>query len=146
MLGPLSSYVPEKPYPPSETDDWESGIAAAKKARKPVFFDFTGRTCVNCRRMENGMFKRAEVEELMKNYVVVRLYTDAKKPDDAKERSERNAKEQLERFKNETLPFYAIVAPDGNILDTFPEGYTQDVKKFTNFLKRAIPKTMTAQN
>ncbi len=134
----ISSILPPREYPPMTTDDWESGIAAGKKAGKPVFFDFTGVTCVNCRKMENGMFKRKDVEELLKNYVVIRLYTDVANTHEERLRSERNSKVQLDRFHTETLPYYAIVEHDGKLLGDFPEGYTQDVDKFTTFLKQAL--------
>jgi len=89
--------------------------------------------------MENSMFTRKEVEELLKHYVVVKLYTDAENTEEEKARSKRNAKEQEKRFNQNTLPFYAIVSPEGTVLDTFPEGYTDDVKKFSQFLKRGLP-------
>ena len=141
----FGTFPPPREYPPSTTDDWESGMAAARKAGRPVFFDFTGFTCVNCRLMEGGMFKRREVEDLLKNYVVVRLYTDAENPEEEKKRSKRNSLEQENRFKQQTLPFYAIVSPSGEVLDTFPEGYTTDVDKFTKFLKRGLPNQASAQ-
>ena len=134
----VSSILPPREYPPLLTDDWESGIAAGKKAGKPVFFDFTGLTCVNCRKMENGMFKRKEVEELLNNFVVIKLYTDVKKPEEGKLRSERNSKDQVARFHNDALPYYAIVEPSGRLLGDFPDGYTEDVEKFTTFLKRSL--------
>ncbi|MEI6235270.1 MAG: cytochrome c biogenesis protein CcdA [Planctomycetota bacterium] len=138
------STIPPREYPPDVNDDWESGIVAAKNAGKPVFFDFTGVTCTNCRKMENSMFKLKEVEEIMKNYVVIRLYTDVDSTPVERARSERNAKDQETRFKQTTLPFYAIVAPDGKVLETFPQGYTENVGEFTDFLKRGLPKTLAA--
>ncbi len=153
-IGMLRSYVPQRPYPPKVTDDWETGMTLARKQGKPVFFDFTGLTCVNCRLMEEDMFQRKEVEELLKNFIVVKLYTDARESDAEKAISERNANDQKDRYKMETLPFYAIVAPDGQDLAFFPDGYTQDEKEFTDFLKAAlqgktaaqIPAQATAQN
>lgn len=134
----VDSTLPPREYPPKDTDDWESGIAAARKAGKPVFFDFTGRTCVNCRLMEGSMFKKKEVEDLLNNFVVIRLYTDVRDDDASSARSDKNARDQKERFQKETLPFYVIVNPDGNEVVTFPKGFTQDVKEFTDFLKRGI--------
>ena len=145
-LGSLASFPPPRPYPPSTTDDWETGMAAARKAGKPVFFDFTGFTCVNCRLMETSMFSRKEVDDILKNYVVVRLYTDAKNSDEEIARSARNVTEQEKRFKVNTLPFYAIVAPDGQVINTFPKGYTDKVDEFTQFLKAGLSSQVTAQN
>ncbi len=134
----IGTFPPPRPYPPSTTDDWESGMAAGRKAGKPVFFDFTGFTCVNCRLMEKGMFTRKEVDDILKNYVVVRLYTDANNSPEEIARSAKNVAEEVKRFNNSTLPFYAIVAADGTILNTFPEGYTTDVDRFTLFLKSGL--------
>ena len=153
-LGLLDSYIPSPEYRGAGRssdgliwlEDWEAAKAEAQKVNKPIFVDFTGHTCTNCRRMESGMFKRPEVSSLLKDYVRVRLYTDGRENQADIERSARNQRLQQERYGVVTLPFYALVKPDGNDLVIFPDGYTTDVGEFTQFLKRGQPSSLAAQN
>ena len=57
-------------------NDFEQALARARQEQKPVFVDFTGYTCTNCRWMEANMFTRPEVQNELRGYVLVRLYTD----------------------------------------------------------------------
>ena len=57
--------------------DLEEGLAYAKKVGKPVLLDFTGHTCVNCRRMEDLVWVDKEVSRLInEEYVLIQLYAD----------------------------------------------------------------------
>ena len=61
--------------------DYESGIAAARAQHKPVFIDFTGFGCVNCRKMEASVWEDARVADKLNNdYVLISLYVDDKTP------------------------------------------------------------------
>ena len=61
--------------------DYESGIAAARAQHKPVFIDFTGFGCVNCRKMEASVWADARVADKLNNdYVLISLYVDDKTP------------------------------------------------------------------
>lgn len=142
-LGFFAQYPPSNPYPPSTTEVWESGLAAARKQCKPVFFDFTGFNCVNCRRMEDEVFSRNDVEALLKNFVVVRLYTDAEKPVDLKQRSEKNMQTLLDKYNVSAVPFYAIVSPDGTRITEFAKGYTSDIPEFKSFLAKGASGKVT---
>jgi thiol:disulfide interchange protein DsbD len=137
-LGIMTAYVPPNPYPVRLTDTWEDGLAAAKKSQKPIFFDFTGITCTNCRRMESNMFKRDVIRKLMDKFVVVQLYTDVGKTPEQVIAKEKNSKVQSERFDNETLPFYVIVTPDDKVLAQFDKGYTEDTDEFKAFLQKGL--------
>ncbi|HLX61302.1 MAG TPA: cytochrome c biogenesis protein CcdA [Planctomycetota bacterium] len=136
QLGWFGAWGPPREYPTRKTDNWESGIAQGRKAGKPIFFDFTGITCTNCRRMEQSMFTRDEIKALMKKFVVIQLYTDVPSTPEEVAASEKNSKTQAERFGNVTLPFYVIVTPDDKVLAQFDKGYTENVEEFKSFLNK----------
>jgi thiol:disulfide interchange protein DsbD len=60
--------------------DYEEGVAYAKSVNKPVMLDFTGKACVNCRNMEQGVWSDSQIKSILKNEVVlVSLYVDDRK-------------------------------------------------------------------
>ncbi|MFH0939617.1 MAG: cytochrome c biogenesis protein CcdA [Planctomycetota bacterium] len=140
-LGIVDAYVPPKVYPGDKNtsteltwlDDWNVAVVEAHRLRRPIFANYTGHTCTNCRRMETGMFLRPEISERLRDYVRVRLHTDGRKDAAEIEQSNRNQRMQQERYRTTALPFYAIVSPDGVDLATFP-GYTEDAESFQRFL------------
>jgi thiol:disulfide interchange protein len=94
-----------------------------------VLVNFTGYACTNCHWMKANMFPRPEIAPLLKDFVLVDLYTDGT---DAA--SEENAKMEERRFNTVSIPFYAILDPDEKVIATFPEA-TRDAQKFAAFLK-----------
>ncbi len=67
------------PYGIDAFYDYDQGLAYAKSVNKPVFLDFTGEQCVNCRRMEQDVWSNPTVLRLLKeDYVVISLFTDSK--------------------------------------------------------------------
>jgi len=111
------------------TNDYESALQQAKAEKKPVFIDFTGYTCTNCRWMEVNMFTKTPVREELAKYVRVRLYTDGEgQPYEGFQQM------QQEKFGTVALPLYAVVKTDGKSLTTFP-GLTRDEAQFVSFLK-----------
>ena len=116
------------------TNDYEAALAKAKAENKPVFIDFTGYTCTNCRWMEANMFTKPAVVQELNKYVLVRLYTDGEG-----EPYEGFQQMQEERFSTVALPFYAIVKADGEKIGTFP-GLTRNEGEFTQFLQNATGK------
>lgn len=133
--------------------DYEQALECAKAQGKPLFIDFTGHGCVNCREMEARVWSESEVLERLKNdFVVVALYVDDKTmlPESEwttsaydgkvkKSIGKKNADFQISRFKINAQPYYCILDPDGNLL-TEPMGYNLDVNKFVNFLNEGINK------
>jgi thiol:disulfide interchange protein DsbD len=103
-------------------------MAQAKKLNKNVFIDFTGYSCTNCRLMEKTMFPRPEVARALENYVRLKLYTD-----DRARGAERRAY-QAKLFNTVTLPFYAVITPEGEVIAT--EAYTQDEERYVAFLRK----------
>ena len=76
------------------------------------------------------MFTRPEIEQELKKYILVELYTDG-----TDEASRRNQDFQQSRFSTVALPFYAIVGADEKVVATFA-GVTRDSAEFLAFLKR----------
>ena len=111
------------------TDDYEGALQKARDEHKPVFIDFTGYTCTNCRWMEANMFTKAAVRQELEKYVRLRLYTDG----DGEVYEKQQAMQQ-EKFGTVALPLYAVVNGNGNPLTTFP-GLTRDEGEFVSFLK-----------
>ncbi len=127
-IGKIRSGEPELTW----RDDYEAALVEAKATGKPVFIDFTGYACTNCRWMEANIFPEKEVHALLKQFVRVQLYTDGRE-----EVHKRNRDLQEANFGTVALPLYAIMLPDGKEIAHFP-GMTRDVDIFVRFLKQGI--------
>lgn len=111
------------------TNDFKAAIEKAKQENKPVFIDFTGYTCTNCRWMESNMFPKEAVRRELEKYVRVRLYTDGEG-----EPYESFQQMQQDKFNTVALPLYAIVNANGDEIVTFP-GLTRQEEEFVSFLQ-----------
>jgi thiol:disulfide interchange protein DsbD len=109
-------------------NDYPAGLKQAELEGKPIFIDFTGYTCTNCRWMEANMFPRPEIRAELNKFVRVRLFTD-------REGQPYQGQQQMEkdRFDTVALPLYAILTQSGQIKASFP-GLTRDPKEFLHFL------------
>jgi len=133
-------------------DDYETGLEYAKKVNKPVMIDFTGKACVNCRKMEQNVWPEDKVLNILKNKVVlISLFVDDKRPlheDDVVE-SVLNPGKQLKyigqkwsemeaiKYGTNAQPFYVLIDHnEKNLLD--PVGYTPDVEEYYTWLKTGI--------
>ena len=128
--------------------DYEEGMAYAKKHNKPVFVDFTGYGCVNCREMEAAVLSDDKVSAIInEDFVVIELYIDEKKALDepiqvtinGKDRKLRSIGDkwsylQESRFGANTQPFYVLLDNEGNLLSG-SYSYDKDVNKFIEFLE-----------
>lgn len=131
--------------------DLEEGLAYAKSRNLPVFLDFTGYACVNCRKMEEHVWPKDKVKNLLTNeYVVISLYVDDKTPLPEEEQVTLTYKTggtkrlrtvgdkwqffQTDNFNNNSQPWYALITHTGKLLNT-PVGYTPDVNQYVNFLQ-----------
>ena len=114
-------------------ENYEEAIAESKKTGKPLFIDFTGVSCTNCRWMEKNMFPRKEVQAELEKMIKVRLFTDRRNvPQD-----KINQQMQEERYGSVELPLYVIVTPDEKLIAKTPYDANQD--NFMSFLKKAQP-------
>ncbi|MCT4614520.1 MAG: thioredoxin family protein [Marinifilaceae bacterium] len=131
--------------------DYEEGIAAAKAENKPVFIDFTGHGCVNCREMEANVWSDPRVLKILnEEYVIIALYVDDKlklpkedwyvsKVDGKKKKTlgKQNADFQIERYKTNAQPYYCLIDNEGKDM-VEPRAYDLDVDAFIQFLENGI--------
>ena len=131
--------------------DFEQGMACAKAQNKPVFLDFTGHGCVNCREMEATVWSDPRVLERLKNeFVIIALYVDDKTalPESEwvtsaydgkvkKTLGKKNADFQISRFGVNAQPYYVLLDPDGNLL-VDPKAYDLNPNNFVDFLDEAL--------
>ncbi len=127
--------------------DYNQALACAKAQHKPVFIDFTGHGCVNCREMEARVWSDSQVLERLKNdYVVVALYVDEKTtlPEtewytssyDGKVKKtigNQHADFQITRFNNNAQPYYVLLNDQGQLLKK-PKAYDLSVENFVQYL------------
>ena len=105
-----------------------AGLAAARETGKPLFVDFTGYTCVNCRWMEKEVFARKPVLAALRDrFVLAQLYTDGGP------HAEENQRVQIERFRTLALPYYVVLSPDNAVLATHA-GIMADHRDFLEWL------------
>ena len=133
--------------------DYDEGLACAKALNKPVFIDFTGHGCVNCRNMEAAVWVNPQVRKLLdEEFVLIALYVDDKTalPENELTSVEfggktRNIKTignkwsyyQASKFGSNSQPFYVLLDTDGNLL-TAPHAYDLNVDNFLNFLNTGL--------
>ncbi|MGA1198164.1 MAG: protein-disulfide reductase DsbD family protein, partial [Candidatus Latescibacterota bacterium] len=113
-------------------DDYEAALLEAKATGKPIFIDFTGFACTNCRWMEANIFPEPEVHNLLKQYVRVQLYTDGREAV-----HQHNREFQESQFGTVALPLYVVISPEGETLASFP-GMTRDKGVFVKFLEKGF--------
>jgi thiol:disulfide interchange protein DsbD len=144
-----------KSTPPGYTAfyDYDEAMAAAKKLNRPVMIDFTGWSCVNCRKMESEVWTNPAVKnEINKNFVLLQLYVDEKRklPDSLQYYSKildtkittvglKNTDFEATRFDRNSQPYYVFLDQNGNMLTD--KGYSAqngyDPQKFLDFLEKA---------
>lgn len=129
--------------------DYEQALACARQQNKPLFIDFTGHGCTNCREMEAVVWSQPEVLQRLKNdFVIVALYVDDKTelPEqewitsryDGKVKKtigKKNADLQITNLENNAQPFYILLGPDEKVL-AWPYAYNRDAQKFVDFLEQ----------
>lgn len=128
--------------------EYDEALAYAKKVGKPLFVDFTGHGCVNCREMEARVWSDPRVLKLLREkFVILALYADDKKEADEKDwvtnESGRvlksigkiNSHLAMTKFNVNAQPYYAILNPYTEEPITQPRGYDLDVENFLEFLK-----------
>lgn len=115
-------------------ENYDLALQKARDENKPVFLNFTGVTCTNCRWMEKNMFPDPLVKKELDRFVLAELFTDRETAAHQAE-DEKNAERQSRQFGSAALPLYAIISPDEKTLAVFPS-LTRDKQEFINFLQR----------
>lgn len=132
--------------------DLEEAKAYAKKVNKPIFIDFTGKTCANCREMEYYVWTDEEVKRILnEEYVMVALYADVNYIEipeeewitDSKGRTiktlgKRNLEYQKNKYNMNAQPYYVLIDSEENVLTKENHKYDRDVQNFINFLNEGI--------
>lgn len=131
--------------------DYDEALKASKVLGKPVFVDFTGHGCTNCREMENRVWSDPEVlKRLRENFVLAALYVDDKVIELPKEEwytnkdgrevkllGKKNSEIQIEKFGANAQPFYVILDSEGNSL-VQPHAYDLDIASYIKFLDEGV--------
>ncbi|MBP5546656.1 MAG: thioredoxin family protein, partial [Bacteroidales bacterium] len=132
--------------------DLEEAKAYAREQGKPVFIDFTGKTCANCREMEHYVWTDPEVKRLLnEEFVMVSLYADENTielPEDEwvtdekghvlKTLGRKNLNYQKTQFNMNAQPYYVIINAEGKVLTKENYKYDRDVRKFVDWLNEGI--------
>ncbi|MCK5103208.1 MAG: thioredoxin family protein [Cyclobacteriaceae bacterium] len=138
--------------------DYDQALACAKEQNKPIFIDFTGHGCVNCREMEARVWSDPEVLKRLNNdFIVLALYVDDKTdlPESEwynsdydnkvkKTIGKQNADLQIRKFNNNAQPFYIIMNHDEELL-LEPKSYDLSISNFISFLESG-KKIFAAEN
>jgi len=131
--------------------DYDQALDFARKVNKPLFIDFTGHGCVNCRKMEQNVWSDPRVLKLLREeYVIVALYVDDKTelPQEEWYVSEFDGREkrtvgkqnfdfQIVKFNGNAQPYYVLLDNDENLLNE-PVAYEPDAEKFLEFLESSL--------
>ena len=128
--------------------DYDEGMAYAKENGMPVFLDFNGFGCVNCRKMEAAVLSKPEVAEHMHKYVLISLIVDDKTKLDEPITLEENGKTvtlktigdkwshmQRTHYQSNAQPYYVQLDADGNKIVETSYAYDEDIEKFLKWLK-----------
>ena len=132
--------------------DYEEALAYAKEVNKPLFLDFTGHGCVNCREMEARVWSDPRVlKKLKEDYIVVSLYTDDKTALPEGEQFDSKILEtrvntigkkfkhlQAERFNTISQPYYVLLGTDEKLLVSPPIGVEFNIEKYLQYLDNGL--------
>lgn len=132
--------------------DYEEALAYAKSVNKPLFLDFTGHGCVNCREMEAQVLSDARVLKIINdNYVAVAIYTDDKTElPEAEQFDSKILKTrvntvgkkfqhlQAERFNTVSQPYYVLLGTNEKELVSPPIGVEYNIDKYIAYLNNGL--------
>jgi thiol:disulfide interchange protein DsbD len=131
--------------------DYNQALACAKKLNKPIFIDFTGHGCVNCREMEANVWSDPKVLKILReNYIVTALYVDDKtelpEAEWVTSTYDKKVKKtigkifadfQITRFNVNSQPYYVLLDTSGHLL-TSPRAYDLNIDAFVKFLNTGL--------
>jgi len=128
--------------------DYDQAVSCAQSKNKPIFIDFTGHGCVNCREMEAKVWSDPRVLQILReDYIILALYVDdrTKLPENEWYTSKndgrlkntigrKNLDFEIKNFNNPAQPYYVLLGPDGSKL-VEPIGYNLNIDEFITFLE-----------
>ena len=128
--------------------NFKEALRLSEQSGKPIFLDFTGKACVNCREMEARVLSNSRVQQILsENYIVLELYGDTRNPLPESEwvktsggtllktDGKVNSNLLLERYGVNATPYYLLLDSKGNPL-TAPRGYNLNVEEFIAYLQQ----------
>jgi thiol:disulfide interchange protein DsbD len=138
--------------------DYDQALQVSKELHKPIFIDFTGFNCVNCRKMEANVWSDPRVFNHLRNdFVLLQMVVDDKKDLDPKEQfiSKYSGKKittlggkwsdlEADRFNSNSQPFYVMLDSDGNMLTDKngnpipPSPADYNIESYLKFLESGI--------
>lgn len=132
--------------------DLEEAKTASKQTGKPIFIDFTGKTCANCREMEHYVWYDPEVKQLLtEKYIICALYVDENTielpeeewdtTDDGKvlkTLGRRNLHLEKSLYNMNAQPYYVLIDAEGNTLTDKNYQYNRDTRKFVAWLNEGL--------
>ena len=139
--------------------DYDQAVKCAKEQDKPIFIDFTGHGCVNCREMEANVWSDPKVlKRLREDYIIVALYVDDKTkiPEEEwvtssydgkikKTVGKKYADLQVTKFRVNAQPFYVLMGHNNDVL-VQPRAYDLDVDAFVKFLDMGVKNFKEGKN
>lgn len=134
VAGVASSDASSKVEKLAWMDNLDKAKKLAKELNKPVFIDFTGFTCTNCRLMEKYVFSKPMIEERFNKFVLVQLYTDRR------EEPYISNQNILATYGTIANPLYVMLRPDGSFIakSGYLPMYQSDPGTFAAFLDKAL--------
>lgn len=131
--------------------DYEQGLSCAKALNKPIFIDFTGHGCVNCREMEANVWSDPRVLRILQEeYLIIALYVDDKTtlPEEdwvtstydgkvKKTIGRKYADFQVTKFNVNAQPYYVLMGHNNEVL-VQPRAYNLNVDEFVKFLEQGV--------
>lgn len=129
-------------------NEMEDALAHSKETGKPILIDFTGYACANCRKMEEQVWSKPDILQILKeDFVIASLYVDDKK-ELPKERQyissydgrlkstigAKNLDYQMSKYNSNAQPYYIIVSSNGEMINR-PVAYTS-YEEFKDFLEK----------
>lgn len=132
--------------------DYDEAVKFAKKQNKPLFLDFTGHGCVNCRQVEQEVLSNYKIQKLINNeFVMCTLYVDDKiieLPENLQiidnngntinMLGKKNSYLQNTKFKQNSQPCYIVINPYDESVMSGPIFFETDVDKYEVFLKEGM--------
>ena len=146
---PLHADILKLPHNLQGYFDYSEALACARQQNKPLFIDFTGHGCVNCREMEARVWADPRIlRRLKEDFIVLALYIDERRPlpdslwyvssyDNKLKKTigKQNADIQIRRFNNNAQPYYVLLGLDEEVL-TAPIAYELNIERFAEFLDK----------
>jgi thiol:disulfide interchange protein DsbD len=133
--------------------DFLKALDYARETNQPLFIDFTGQNCVNCRKMEHKVLPQPQVRERLEKFVRVQVFVDEIPliEDEAEREWLRTMNRKLHLASGDlTMPIYVVLNPHNiaengqlNRLSNF-SGMEQNTGDFAKFLDAGLERFQQA--